>query len=378
MKILVLNYEYPPLGGGGGVVAANIAESYVNSGHEVIVVTSGIASVSFYENRKNLEIYRLPVFRQSFAVGKIYQMFFYILFALPMISFLIFRRKINFIHLHFLLPTGVLGYFAKKVFGIPYIVTLHGGDVPSHFPEATSKFFKYFIPLANLIIRNSEKCVAVSESLYQLAVNDFKAQKEKITWIDNGVTVHKNYKVKFSQPLNFVFSGRLSKEKNILPVITILTASNYDFIFDILGDGEQMPEITQFLHVKKEKRIRMHGWVDNKKISVFYKTAHFMIMNSKMEGLSMAALEAMSYGIPIISSDCEGMKKIIDGGKNGFLFHNEKELLSIIEDIYSDDFEKIYIQLRQNTFEIANKKYNVRNAAEKYLEIMKNEESDDE
>ncbi len=371
MKILVLNYEYPPLGGGGGVVAANIAESYVNSGHEVIVVTSGIASVSFYENRKNLEIYRLPVFRQSFAVGKIYQMFFYILFALPMISFLIFRRKINFIHLHFLLPTGVLGYFAKKVFGIPYIVTLHGGDVPSHFPEATSKFFKYFIPLANLIIRNSEKCVAVSESLYQLAVNDFKAQKEKITWIDNGVTVHKNHKVKFSQPLNFIFVGRLSKEKNILPIIKLLSATKYNFKFDVLGDGEQMLEMAQFLQNKKEERIRLHGWIDSEKISVFLESTHFMIMNSKMEGLSLAALEAMSYGIPIISSDCEGMKKIIVEGKNGFLFRNEKEFEEILKNIFNPNFKTKYSQMRNDTFGIVKEKYNIQDKAKLYLNILK-------
>ena len=370
MNILILNYEYPPIGGGGGVVSKQLTKVYSDLGYKPIVITSKVKGLPFKEVKGNETIYRLFVFRKSFSTGKIYQMFFFLIFAFPLMLYILMKENIKFIHIHFLLPTGVLGLVAKKLFKIRYIVTLHGGDVPSHYPNVTAKYFKYLKYFAIKIIKNSEKCIAVSESLYQLAVKDFKAEKGKIAWIDNGVPLHKNMDIKLSEPMRFIFIGRLSSEKNILPIIKILAALKYNFKFDILGDGEQMSEMAQFLRAEKERRIELHGWIESKKISVFLKTAHFMIMNSKIEGLSMAALEAMSYGIPIISSDCEGMKRLVKDEKNGFLFRNEDEFKNILCNIFDLNFERNYSQMRNDTFEIVKRDYDIKNTAKLYLKKM--------
>jgi len=319
MNILILNYEYPPIGGGGGVVSKQLTKVYSDLGYKPIVITSKVKGLPFKEVKGNETIYRLFVFRKSFSTGKIYQMFFFLIFAFPLMLYILMKENIKFIHIHFLLPTGVLGLVAKKLFKIRYIVTLHGGDVPSHYPNVTAKYFKYLKYFAIKIIKNSEKCIAVSESLYQLAVKDFKAEKGKIAWIDNGVPLHKNMDIKLSEPMRFIFIGRLSSEKNILPIIKILAA---------------------------------------------------LIMNSKIEGLSMAALEAMSYGIPIISSDCEGMKRLVKDEKNGFLFRNEDEFKNILCNIFDLNFERNYSQMRNDTFEIVKRDYDIKNTAKLYLKKM--------
>ncbi|HII00174.1 TPA: glycosyltransferase family 4 protein [Methanosarcinaceae archaeon] len=65
MKILMLNYEYPPLGGGGGNVTKALAEELVASGHSVDVVTMGFKGLKKVEVINGVNIYRLSCIRKK-------------------------------------------------------------------------------------------------------------------------------------------------------------------------------------------------------------------------------------------------------------------------------------------------------------------------
>ena len=59
MKILVLNYEYPPLGAGAGPVCRDLVSEMAKQGHQVTVVTMGFKGLPEYEVQNGAEIYRL-------------------------------------------------------------------------------------------------------------------------------------------------------------------------------------------------------------------------------------------------------------------------------------------------------------------------------
>lgn len=63
MKILILNYEYPPIGGGAGNQTKLLAEEFSKKGNKVRVITSHYKDLPFYERDGDLEIIRVPSFR---------------------------------------------------------------------------------------------------------------------------------------------------------------------------------------------------------------------------------------------------------------------------------------------------------------------------
>ncbi|RTZ61752.1 MAG: glycosyltransferase family 4 protein, partial [Gammaproteobacteria bacterium] len=60
-RILTFNYEYPPLGGGGGYLCRDVMEEFVSQGHEVTVITSAFADLVEQETVNGVEILRVPV-----------------------------------------------------------------------------------------------------------------------------------------------------------------------------------------------------------------------------------------------------------------------------------------------------------------------------
>ena len=135
MNILIINYEFPPIGGGGGIATYYIARELVRKGHAVSVLTSHFRELRWRETLEDIEIFRAPVLRKRRDYCSVFEMASFILTSLPMLVALLLTRNFDLIHIFFGVPSGPLGYVAKKLFGIPYLIRMGGGDVPGfrHF-----------------------------------------------------------------------------------------------------------------------------------------------------------------------------------------------------------------------------------------------------
>ena len=120
--------------------------------------------------------------------------------------------------------------------------------------------------------------------------------------------------------------GRLSGEKGyaiLIAAFAALSKSFNDWDLVILGEGEERPALEeQVRHLRLCDRVRLFGRVGN--LHDWYRRADLYVMSSLFEGFPNALLEAMSYGLPSVSFDCEtGPADLIRHGENGLLVSPE-------------------------------------------------------
>ena len=129
MKILFVNYEYPPLGGGGGVVMAALARELARR-HEVTVLTSRALGLAGESLEGGVRIIRAPVFfRRQLAVANFPSMLAFL--ASGVVKGLALRRAGHFdvINTHFVVPSGPVGQLLARINGAPNVLSVHGGDL---------------------------------------------------------------------------------------------------------------------------------------------------------------------------------------------------------------------------------------------------------
>ena len=184
MRILVLNYEFPPVGGGGGRVAEDICRVLVSWDHNIRVQTAHVKGLPKVEERDGYKIYRSPSLRQRADTCTVWEMgAFIIMNLLPSMRHAM-TWKPDVLHVHFAVPTGVLGWLINLVTGIPYVLTAHLGDVPGGVPEQTDHIFRLIKPLTVPIWQRAAAVTAVSEYIRKLALQSYDVP---IEIIHNGI-----------------------------------------------------------------------------------------------------------------------------------------------------------------------------------------------
>jgi glycosyltransferase involved in cell wall biosynthesis len=139
MRILVLCYEYPPIGGGGGRVAKTVAEELVRRGHEIRVQTAALGFRSQREQINGVDIFRTASARRVPDTCRVHEMGLYCATSLLPTLRHIREWKPDIIHAHFAMPTGMLAWSVHRLTSTPYVLTAHLGDVPGGVPDQTDR-----------------------------------------------------------------------------------------------------------------------------------------------------------------------------------------------------------------------------------------------
>src|SRR5688500_12511598 len=128
MRILVLNHEFPPIGGGGGRAAEDICRTLAKHGYEIKVLTAHLKGLPREEERDGYQVIRLPSLRAQAYKASFLSMVVYVLVGLWTGRRLLSSFKPEVIHAHFAVPAGALAWALSRMTGIPYILTIHLGD----------------------------------------------------------------------------------------------------------------------------------------------------------------------------------------------------------------------------------------------------------
>jgi glycosyltransferase involved in cell wall biosynthesis len=325
MRILFCNYEYPPLGGGGGVVMAALARELARR-HEVTALTSQAGGLSREDDDHGVRVVRVPVFfRRQLAVANFPSMLAYLPSGL--LRGLGFRRRTSFdvVNTHFVVPTGPLGHALARWHRVPNVLSVHGGDLfdPSkassphrHAPLRAS--VRWLLRAADDVIGQSRDTVRHVNELYGV----HRPVRLIPLGIDRPPLVEGASRATFGLPHDafvLVTIGRLVARKATQQLVEILAAGaipNSHLL--IVGDGPDAGAIVQ-LATQRGVRERVHllGQVSEREKFAALSIADAFVSTSQHEGFGLVFLEAMAFGLPVVCYDRGGQTDFLATGATG-------------------------------------------------------------
>src|SRR5574341_1656547 len=320
MRILVLNHEFPPIGGGGGRAAEDVCRELSKLGHKIKVLTAHKKGLPHEEERDGYQIVRLPSLRNQPYRASFLSMAAYVLAGLWIGSRLMYSFKPEIIHAHFAVPAGALAWALSRITGVPYVLTVHLGDIPGGVPEKTDDWFRWIYRFTPRIWRDANRIIAVSEFTRQLALKKYKA---KIQVVPNGVDlsniqlnpVHPN------EPPRIVFAGRFMAQKNPLQLVqTLSELKKLNWQCVMIGDGPLMEDVRHaVVESDLEDRFQFTGWIDPQDVLDWFDKSDILFMPSRSEGLPVVGVQALAKGLAIVASHVGGFVDLVQQRENGYL-----------------------------------------------------------
>ncbi len=311
----MLNYEYPPLGGGGSNACKYVIEELSLKGIEVDLVTSSeTCTVQIEEPDEHTRIYKLPINKKAIHYWTQKEIIRYTWEARFFMNKLLKDNDYDLCHAFFTIPSGLVAYLKRKE--LPYIVSLRGSDVPG-FNERFGFEYIFLKPLIKKIWKEAEYVVANSQGLKELALKT--DPDRQILVIRNGIDISEFTMANTDdhKTTRIICVSRLIERKGIRYLIEAMKLlKDRDFFLTLVGEGiqeEELRELAEKLCV--DHMICFKGYVEHDNIATLYMESDIFVLPSLNEGMSNAVLEAMACGLPVIVTDTGGTSELID--KNG-------------------------------------------------------------
>jgi len=323
MKLLLISNEYPPIGGGGSIVVKYLARDLVCLGHEVVVLTSSFSGLANKETIDGYKVIRVPSIRLRRDYCSMWELLTFSLSALIYSIYYYFIFKPDITQAFFAVPAGGISFVLNILFKLPYVIFLGGSDVPNANPYRYKNMYPILSPIIKLIWSRADSVVAASNGLKKIAEN--ADPKRKFVMIPNGVdTKYFKSGKKSKKIINILGIGRLMPRKGYQFVVEALEEVEgkvkSKFIFTIVGGGDYMKELK--LLAKKNKvdnLVKFKGQIDYSEIRKLLSTSDIFVHPSLAEGMPLSLLEAISSGLPSITTKIAGNEDLVKNGVNGYL-----------------------------------------------------------
>ncbi len=322
MRILVLSHEYPPVGGGGSRVVQDLTRGFARLGHEVQIITAQWKDLPREETQDGVKIHRLASGRrQPFRAG-LSAMARFVLAGGWATLRLVRAWKPDVIHVHFAVPNGAAALVVSRLTGVPYVLTVHLGDVPGGSPEKTGGWFRWVAPFTPPIWKGAAQVVAVSQFTRSLALPRYPVD---IRVIFNGVDLEEldPGEIRLNQPARVIFAGRFVAQKDPLQLVRSLAeVKDLPWTCSLLGDGNLRGEVEQEIARQGlQERFSLPGWVTPQEVIEAFRHSDILFMPSLTEGLPVVGVQATAMGLALVLSQVGGNVDLVETGvgANGFL-----------------------------------------------------------
>lgn len=315
-RILMLNCEFPPIGGGAANMNWYFLKEAANRGDiEIDLVTSGVNHSSInHDFGTNIRVWKLNVWKKNLHHWTLREMFTYLWRGYFLARKLISEHQYDLVHAIFGFPSGLIAYLIRKK--VPYVVSMRGSDVP-YFNSRFSISYKVMTPLIKLIWKSAIGLTSNSEGLKQLALESKPNIDIKV--IPNGVDLNEfSPNVSETGPgLKILTVARLIERKGIeylIDAVSKLKMRIPELSLTIVGSGN-LKSILEEQAIEKinSDSIRFLGEVPHNELAAIYSSHDIFVLPSFNEGMSNALLEAMASGLPIITTLTGGTKELLNG-----------------------------------------------------------------
>ncbi|RYJ42517.1 N-acetyl-alpha-D-glucosaminyl L-malate synthase BshA [Flavobacterium beibuense] len=370
MKIAIVCY---PTFGGSGVVATELGLELARRGHEIHFIT--------YSQPVRLALLNPNLHYHEVHVPE-YPLFHYQPYELALSSKLVDMVKlhgIELLHVHYAIPHAYAGYMAKKMLKeqgikIPMVTTLHGTDITL---VGNHPFYK---PAVSFSINHSDVVTSVSQALKDDTYKLFDIKRD-IEVIPNFIEVDKK-KIEENSPCHrsmmatetqkiITHISNFRKVKRIPDVIKIFYEIQKVMPAKLMlvGDGpEKEPAEKLCDQLGLADKVIFFG--NSSEINEILCFTDLFLLPSETESFGLAALEAMSNGVPVISSNTGGLPEVNREGYSGYLANvgdvetMAKRAISILQD------DKVLLQFKNNALKVA-QEFDIQNVVPLYEKLYR-------
>ncbi len=371
MKIAIVCY---PTFGGSGVVATELGLELARRGHEIHFIT--------YSQPVRLELLNANVHYHEVNVPE-YPLFHYQPYELALSSKLVDMvklHKIDLLHVHYAIPHAYAGYMAKQMLKsegikIPMVTTLHGTDITL---VGKHPFYKTAVTFS---INKSDVVTSVSQNLKEETYSLFDIKNDihvipnfiELDKIKNISKIATNRSVMANENEKIITHiSNFRKVKRIPDVIDIFYKIQQKIPSKLMmvGDGPEK-EAAENLCNKLGISDKVIFFGNSNEIDKILSFTDLFLLPSETESFGLAALEAMAWGVPVISSNTGGLPEVNFDGISGYLSDvgNTQEMsqnaIKILEN------ESTLLEFKNNATTTA-KQFDIKNIVTLYENLYKN------
>ena len=308
------------------------AKNILTIGIDYRVVRGGVAAVenvysTFYQPFNHVTT--------TVANGQVKKILVLCKAILQFLCWMLFHPEIKIVHVQ-----GSVGasFWRKAIF--IYIAKFFHKKVVWHMHAGRfAVFYQQHRYAVRKIVDKSDVIIALSEYWKEYFKNEFPAKRVEI--IKNVISAPKVHKQQTNY-FTLLFLGLLGKNKGIYDLLECIRDHKVEFQGKLklyIGGNGEIEHVKQLI---KEYGIAdiviFEGWVSgDKKIELLNKSDAYILPSYK-EGLPISILEAMSYGMPIISTPVGGIPEIVSNGENGYLVEpgNKEDIYKAIMSLLND------------------------------------------
>lgn len=308
-----------------------------DEGYHISVVTPKIYKGSHYfEEQNGIKIYRFPFFARNkllieYKKIPFLRMILYYISGFILTIYAVSKNQCDVIHIHWAIPTGLIGVWIKALLRKPFIVTIHGSDLRMAL-DRPGFLRKIFLHVCKKAVHLN--CVSDGQ---KIGIEQLGIISEKISTIPMGVDeafleMGKNKKMELNNRSFIILSNR-----NLLPIynVSLLIRAIPTVLkeepktqFLIAGDGSEKRKLGKEVEdFKLSGSVKFLGRVPHQEMPDLLSQSDIYVSTSRYDGTSVSLLEALACGVFPVVTDIPSNREWIADGFNGFLVSEEDEKL---------------------------------------------------
>jgi glycosyltransferase involved in cell wall biosynthesis len=333
MKILCMNYEYPPIGGGGGTACRGLCEALARNGHEIDIVTSHMRGLPFEEAGDGIRLHRVRCIRRHRHYVTTPELVTQILPA--------YRRALALVqnghavnHTHFIIPSGAASYLLWRRTGLPYVITAHGSDVPGYNPDRFHRQHIVLRPAWKEIIARAACITTPSHFLKRMIQAHIDVPVEIIPHGINPIPVTSPR----PKEKRILLVTRMFARKGVQFFLRAAAALDTDWDICIAGDGPFLPRLRE-LAAEMKRSVRFLGFVTGPRLMELYQSSAIFVFPSIQENYPVVLLEAMNAGCAVITTSAEGCTEVVGDAAIKVRPESVTELRNALDRLLHDEKE---------------------------------------
>lgn len=333
LRLLIVSTTYRPAGNGQAVFTTRLARGLASRGHKVAVAIPSDRWRSYRERREGVHLEALA----AVPLGSLNDARF-TPFPLPGLRRIFDQLEPDLVHMQDHYPLSRWAYREARRRGLPVLGTNH--FIPENIVHYVMPFewargvmvralwwtMTSLYSQLDMITTPTETAADIVrrtgiEVPVRAISNGVNLERFRPTSGLDGAAIRREHGLAQDDPL-FIYVGRVDEEKELEVALKAVKRLDLPMQFAVIGEGRHQRQLrSRAERIRLDGRVRFTGFIDSGQLPRLLQAADVFVMPSPAELQSIATLEAMAIGKPIIAARARALPELVEEGRNGYMFN---------------------------------------------------------